>query len=154
MRIGSEPGIIEGWIHALVRDRKANGSLRPYVSDGDPDTLTVPKRLAKYVDRPASSTTEVGSVLGTPAYAPPEQLALFLAIGSGDKRLHAQSPPRHSLAAQRAGRARRVCVRGRHIARRVLIRVAARKAKLPNEVLTHRRAPSLRCLLFQARRRA
>jgi peptidoglycan/xylan/chitin deacetylase (PgdA/CDA1 family) len=50
MRIGSEPGVIEGWIKALVRDRRSNGTLRPYVSDGDPDTLTVPKSVAKYAN--------------------------------------------------------------------------------------------------------
>jgi peptidoglycan/xylan/chitin deacetylase (PgdA/CDA1 family) len=50
MRIGSEPGVVENWIKALVRDRRRNGPLRPFISDGDPDTLTVPKSMAKYAD--------------------------------------------------------------------------------------------------------
>jgi peptidoglycan/xylan/chitin deacetylase (PgdA/CDA1 family) len=48
MRVGSEPGNIERWIAALVRDRKAVGkSLRPYVSDGDPNVVTVPDSATK-----------------------------------------------------------------------------------------------------------
>lgn len=48
MRVGSEPGNIERWIAALVRDRKAVGkSLRPYVSDGDPNVVTVPDSTTK-----------------------------------------------------------------------------------------------------------
>jgi peptidoglycan/xylan/chitin deacetylase (PgdA/CDA1 family) len=39
MRIGSEPGSIERWITAL---KSPKGSLRPYVSDGDSNTITVP----------------------------------------------------------------------------------------------------------------
>jgi peptidoglycan/xylan/chitin deacetylase (PgdA/CDA1 family) len=45
-RIGSEPGYIEGWIRRL----RPGSSFAPYVSDGDPGTVTVPKRLAKRVD--------------------------------------------------------------------------------------------------------
>jgi hypothetical protein len=51
-RIGSEPGNIERWIKALVRDKKAYGAaLRPYVSDGNPDTVTVPDSQMKYVNQ-------------------------------------------------------------------------------------------------------
>lgn len=51
-RIGSEPGNIERWIAALNRDRKAYGkSLRPYISDGNPDTVTVPDTYVANVNK-------------------------------------------------------------------------------------------------------
>lgn len=51
-RIGSTPGNIEMWIKALARDRKAYGkALRPYVSDGNPDMITVPASQVKWVDK-------------------------------------------------------------------------------------------------------
>src|ERR1017187_7744308 len=45
-RLGTEPGYVEGWIKRLRRG-SASG---PFVSDGSPDTVTVPKRYAKLVD--------------------------------------------------------------------------------------------------------
>jgi peptidoglycan/xylan/chitin deacetylase (PgdA/CDA1 family) len=48
MRVGSEPGNIERWIVALKNHK---GSLRPYVSDGDPNTVTVPASQAKHLDK-------------------------------------------------------------------------------------------------------
>jgi peptidoglycan/xylan/chitin deacetylase (PgdA/CDA1 family) len=54
MRIGSEPGNIEKWVAALTRDKRAYGkALRPYVSDGNPDTVTVPDSYAASVNRNA-----------------------------------------------------------------------------------------------------
>ena len=47
-RIGSQPGNIETWINRLRKDN-VKSSWKPYISDGDPDTLAVPKPLAKYV---------------------------------------------------------------------------------------------------------
>jgi peptidoglycan/xylan/chitin deacetylase (PgdA/CDA1 family) len=46
-RVGSEPGYIEGWIKKLSSGRP----YRPFVSDGDPNTVTVPRAEAKWVDR-------------------------------------------------------------------------------------------------------
>lgn len=45
LRIGVEPGYLEGWIKQLK-----NGTMKPYISDGDPNTVTVPQSLAKEVD--------------------------------------------------------------------------------------------------------
>jgi len=46
-RVGSEPGYIEGWIK-----RMASGHpYRPFVSDGDPETVTVPRSEAKWIDK-------------------------------------------------------------------------------------------------------
>ena len=47
MRLGAEPGFIEGWICSLRRGKP----LRPYVSDGDPTVVTVPWSEAAHVDR-------------------------------------------------------------------------------------------------------
>ena len=47
LRIGAEPGYIESWIKTL----KGGGDYEPYVSDGDLDTVSVPKRAAKQVDK-------------------------------------------------------------------------------------------------------
>lgn len=46
LRIGSEPGYVEGWIKRLHQRCK----MEPYVSDGDPNTIAVPRRAAKEVD--------------------------------------------------------------------------------------------------------
>ncbi len=46
MRIGSEPGNIERWIAALKNHK---GTLRPYVSDGDPEVVTVPASQTKHL---------------------------------------------------------------------------------------------------------
>jgi peptidoglycan/xylan/chitin deacetylase (PgdA/CDA1 family) len=68
MRIGSEPGNIERWIKALVAARyHPASSIAPYVSDGDPDVLTVPESRAKYVNQSELS----GIRLVTFADAPP-----------------------------------------------------------------------------------
>lgn len=48
MRIGSEPGNIERWIDALKRHK---GTLRPYISDGDPETVTVPASQSPHLDK-------------------------------------------------------------------------------------------------------
>ena len=47
-RIGSQPGNIETWIKRLRKDN-TKSHWKPYVSDGDSNTLAVPKPLAKYV---------------------------------------------------------------------------------------------------------
>jgi peptidoglycan/xylan/chitin deacetylase (PgdA/CDA1 family) len=55
MRVGSDPGNIEHWIKVLTAQRTAaartGAGYAPYVSDGDPNTLTVPQPLAKYVNQ-------------------------------------------------------------------------------------------------------
>lgn len=48
LRIGSEPGYIEGWIKIMKRGQ----SVKPFISDGDPDTVTVPKSAEKNLDKP------------------------------------------------------------------------------------------------------
>ena len=45
LRIGSEPGVIEGWIKRL-----SSNEVPRFVSDGDPDTVTFPLRLEKCLD--------------------------------------------------------------------------------------------------------
>ena len=56
MRVGSEPGVIVNWIKAMVAARKKpSNSLAPYISDGDPNTLTVPQSKAKFVNNTALS---------------------------------------------------------------------------------------------------
>ncbi len=45
-RMGSEPGYIESWIKRL----KPGKEYSPYVSDGDPNALTVPRSKEKQVD--------------------------------------------------------------------------------------------------------
>ncbi len=44
-RIGSEPGYIEGWIKHL-----SSGEEKPFISDGDPNMITIPKSREKYLD--------------------------------------------------------------------------------------------------------
>jgi hypothetical protein len=44
-RIGVEPGYLEMWIKNL----KAGKPMRPYVSDGDPNTVSAPRSLEKWV---------------------------------------------------------------------------------------------------------
>lgn len=52
MRVGSTPGNIENWIRALANARKKpDSSLYPYVSDGDPNVVTVPANREKFVVR-------------------------------------------------------------------------------------------------------
>jgi peptidoglycan/xylan/chitin deacetylase (PgdA/CDA1 family) len=46
MRIGAEPGHIESWIHKLTRQTP----LARYVSDGDPNTVTVPRKYISMID--------------------------------------------------------------------------------------------------------
>lgn len=41
LRIGTEPGNVEGWIKRL----KPGSEMEPFVSDGDPNSVTVPRRL-------------------------------------------------------------------------------------------------------------
>ncbi len=47
LRIGAEPGYIDGWIKRLKR----GAEMEPFVSDGDPNTVTVPKRAEKLLAR-------------------------------------------------------------------------------------------------------
>jgi peptidoglycan/xylan/chitin deacetylase (PgdA/CDA1 family) len=47
LRIGVEPGYLEGWIKRLRR----GGGEQPFISDGDPNFVTVPKSWAKYLGR-------------------------------------------------------------------------------------------------------
>lgn len=51
MRVGSEPGVIERWTAALKRNRSASPkvTLRPYISDGDANTVTVPRSQSKWL---------------------------------------------------------------------------------------------------------
>jgi len=46
-RMGSAPGYIEAWVKRL----EAGEPYRPYISDGDPTTVTVPKSALARVDR-------------------------------------------------------------------------------------------------------
>ncbi len=50
-RIGVMAGYLEGQMAAL----KSGKQMKPYISDGDPDTVTVPRAYEKYVDRAALS---------------------------------------------------------------------------------------------------
>lgn len=84
MRIGSEPGNIERWIQALVRDRKsATKSLRPYVSDGDPNTVTVPSTQVKYLNKSVLSGVQT-VVYNEPVPASP---AKAKTAGKGTKKM-------------------------------------------------------------------
>lgn len=68
-RIGSEPGNIEGWLRVLMSERKisSKGQFHPYISDGDPDTLTVPKSLEKYVNTARLDGMQVVAYADPPA---------------------------------------------------------------------------------------
>jgi len=46
-RIGASPGYVEMWIRHLKR----GSSTPPFISDGDPNTVTIPKSAAKNLDR-------------------------------------------------------------------------------------------------------
>ena len=48
-RLGSEPGYIEGWIKRM----KPGTEFFPFVSDGDPNTVTIPASKAKLLDKSA-----------------------------------------------------------------------------------------------------
>ncbi|GAB4459596.1 MAG: polysaccharide deacetylase family protein [Armatimonadaceae bacterium] len=50
-RIGSEPGHIERWISVLAKAKKTRTGLRPYVSDGNPNTITVPQSAMATVQK-------------------------------------------------------------------------------------------------------
>ena len=45
-RIGSAPGEIE----SIIKGLKPGHETQPYISDGDPNSITVPKSLSKHVD--------------------------------------------------------------------------------------------------------
>lgn len=47
LRIGTEPGYVEGWIRRMKR----GSEYAPYVSDGDPNTIAIPKSQEKWLDR-------------------------------------------------------------------------------------------------------
>lgn len=49
-RIGTGPGWVERALQRLTAAKKTHGFLRPYVSDGNPDTVAVPRVQAKMVD--------------------------------------------------------------------------------------------------------
>lgn len=69
-RIGSEPGVIENWVRALVRARKTpDASLAPFISDGDPQTATIPAAKEKFIDRARLQSVSL-SVLPAPKPAP------------------------------------------------------------------------------------
>jgi peptidoglycan/xylan/chitin deacetylase (PgdA/CDA1 family) len=46
-RVGVDPGILEGWLKRL----KPGKSMEPYISDGNPNTMTVGKAQAKWIAR-------------------------------------------------------------------------------------------------------
>jgi hypothetical protein len=46
LRIGAEPGNIEAWIKRL----RPGSAHTPFISDGDPNSVTVPRSRAKVVD--------------------------------------------------------------------------------------------------------
>jgi peptidoglycan/xylan/chitin deacetylase (PgdA/CDA1 family) len=48
MRIGAEPGNIEKYISMMSHSKT---SLRPYISDGDPETVAVPASQSKHLDK-------------------------------------------------------------------------------------------------------
>jgi hypothetical protein len=53
-RVGSEPGNIETWIKWLKAARMGTvkeGRPRPYISDGDPTTLSAPKSAVRFLDK-------------------------------------------------------------------------------------------------------
>jgi hypothetical protein len=49
-RIGAGPGWIERALQRMTQAKKTHGFLRPYVSDGNPDTVAVPRTDRKMVD--------------------------------------------------------------------------------------------------------
>jgi peptidoglycan/xylan/chitin deacetylase (PgdA/CDA1 family) len=80
MRVGSEPGNIERWVAALVRDRKKRGNvLRPYISDGDPNIVTVPDSMMKHLDK-----AKLGSEVRLIVYSEPKP-ASKTKTGKGEK---------------------------------------------------------------------
>ncbi len=69
LRIGSEPGYIEGYIKRL-----STGEEPRYVSDGDPDTVTIPKRLEKCLDKKRTQGLRIVEYEDRPA---PKQVAVI-----------------------------------------------------------------------------
>jgi peptidoglycan/xylan/chitin deacetylase (PgdA/CDA1 family) len=70
-RIQPGPGRVERWIATL----KPGGSAEPYVSDGDPNTVTVPASRAADVDRSRLEGARL-KVIGTDAASLPAQTLL------------------------------------------------------------------------------
>ena len=65
LRIGSEPGYIEGWIKRLKR----GGDTEPFVSDGDPNMVTVPRRSENLLCRDRLEGAQVVIYDGSPKHA-------------------------------------------------------------------------------------
>jgi hypothetical protein len=54
-RIGVEPGYLENWIRTLKKGK----AVEPYVSDGDPYFVSVPRSREKWVNRKALRETQL-----------------------------------------------------------------------------------------------
>lgn len=67
LRIGSEPGNIENWISALTNRKQG---LRPYISDGNAYTVTVPASMKKYMASNRIGNLQVVVVNDIPAKKP------------------------------------------------------------------------------------
>ena len=85
MRVGSEPGVIERWIMALKRNRTAPSkiTLRPYISDGDPNTATVLKSQSKWIVASRLNGAKLVTINDVPAVAPKSKPKAQVAAASG-----------------------------------------------------------------------